>query len=799
MNFLSEISNNCILIIPNNIKEKILLYINSNEPKLNIKLMNLDEFKHNYYFEYTKKTIFFIMEKYKLNYDFVLDILNNLYYIESVDYDDEKLIFLSKIKNELIQNNLLIFNNIFKDYICEKKIYIYGYDYIENFYKKIFDNLNTTYLNDEKKEYHHNVYEFDNIDDEITFVANKICSLITSGTNLNNVKIINPSEEYIVGIKRIFKQFNIPFNLKNNYLYSTKLANSFFESLDSDITITLNHLKQSFDFESELINSEYNSIVNICNNYSWCDDFKTIKKILIEDFKKTKLNMKVLEQGIEFVNLNDNIFSDNNIVFLLGFNQSNYPKTYKDDDYINDNLKVKFNLENTTLKNKISYDNLINKVKNIKNIYISYKLKTPFNTYYSSQIIEEINLNVIKSNDFNASYSHLNNKLKLSDNLDNYLKYGTIDKNLKLLYSTYPNINYKTYKNQYTKISTQDFNDYMKNNLLLSYSSINDFYKCGFRYYIENILKIQKYDNDFTLLIGNLFHYILSIMYTENFDFEKSFDNYLNKNYEIKSYKENFFINKLKKELIFIINAIKNQDKYTTFDKKLFEETVKINLSKENYNIVFKGIIDKILYKENYNETLISIIDYKTGNPNLNLNNIIYGIDMQLCIYAYLCSKIKKFENPKLIGIYLQKVLNNEINIDKKKDYNSLKLDNLKLQGYSLDKENLLSQFDTTYIDSELIKSLKVGKNGFYAYSKTFNNEMLDKLLQIVSDNINNAVMKILDREFTINPKKIGIKNLIGCEYCKYKDLCFMNEDDVVNLKEYKNLEFLKGDNNEMD
>ena len=149
--------------------------------------------------------------------------------------------------------------------------------------------------------------------------------------------------------------------------------------------------------------------------------------------------------------------------------------------------------------------------------------------------------------------------------------------------------------------------------------------------------------------------------------------------------------------------------------------------------------------------------------------------------------------------IYLQKILNNEINIDKKKSYDTLKRDNLKLQGYSTDKESILKEFDTTYTDSELIKSLKLGKNGFYAYSKIFDEAMLNSILEITEKNIDNALEKILNREFYINPKKIGIKNLIGCEYCNYKDLCYMNEENIVNLKEYKKLEFLKGDENEVD
>ena len=799
MTIFDKIKNDSILIIPNNIKEKILLLKNKYENNLNIKIMDLEEFKKNYFFNHTSESIFFIMKNYNLNFSNAKEIIKNLYYVENKCYNNEKIKFLIDVKNNLIANNLLIYNPLFKTYISNKNIYIYGYDYIEIFYQNIFKKLHTEFINDEYEIFDNEVYEFETIDEEVDYCANKICELIDSGISINKIKIIKPSSEYENVIKRIFKLYNLPIYFNNFNLYSTKMAKDFIEHLDKDINITLEKLKQFYNLEQEILNEQFNQIVYICNKYNWCDDFCKIKEALIEELKFTKIKYNYNINNISLENLNDNIFDDDEYVFLLGFNQSTYPKTYKDDDYLNDKLKSIFNLETTTEKNKLCYDNLVTKLSSIKNLFISYKLKTPFNSYYPSQIIEDFDLKVTKIKKENVSYSKLNDKLKLSILLDNFLKYGSIDSNIGILYSTYQNINYSVYNNQYKIINEDLFKKYLKNNLLLSYSSINNFYKCGFRYYVDNILKLKNFDNDFTLFIGNLFHYILSIMYKEEFNFETDFHDYINNNYELKTYKEKFFIEKLKQELLFIINAIKQQQKFTEFDNILLEEEVWIDLSKDNYKITFKGIIDKLMYKKINDQTLISIIDYKTGNPNLNLNNIIYGIDMQLCIYAYLSSKIKKFANPQLVGIYLQKILNNEINIDKNKSYESMKLDNLKLQGYSINNESLLKSFDKTYQDSKLIKGMKVSKNGFYAYTKVFNEAMLNEILDITNKKIDEATSKIINREFYINPKKIGIKNLVGCEHCNYKDLCYMIDDNIINLKEYKKLEFLGGDNNEMD
>lgn len=793
------LENDSILIVPSQIKEKILTEMDKKSKLFNVKLMEINEFKRKYFFDYTTETIFYVMKHYNYDYEFSLDIINNLYFLSSENYDHEKLKFLLNIKNELINNNLLIFDNVFKIALGNKKIYVYGYDYINNFYKKAFSTLNVNYIDQNISKFNHDIMEFDTIQDEVIFVANKICELIENKIELNKIKIINPSSDYNATIKRIFNLFNLPFYFNNNYLISTKISNNFFEILSNDIVETLEKLNETISLNDELEQTEYNQIVKICNKYNWCSNFLDIKNNLIYEFSNTKIDIKKEANYIEFVSLENNFFYDDEYVFLIGFNQNTYPKIVKDDDFLNDEVKKFLSLETTTEINKINYNILVNKLYSIKNLFISYKLKSPFNSFYRSQIIDDLNLNVVKNYNCNIHYSVLNDKLKLAITLDNYLKYGEESQDLELLYSNYPSINYKTYNNQYTKIDENLFRKYLNNKLSLSYSSINNFYKCSFRYYMENILNLQISSNEFSLFIGNLFHYILSIMYNGDFNFSDSFKTYVNENYEFNTYKERFFINKLKKELEFIIDNIKEQDKFTNFDSHKFEQLIKIDLSKDNYDITFKGIIDKISYKKEAGNTLISIIDYKTGNPNLNLNNIIYGIDMQLCIYAYLSSKLKLFANPLLVGIYLQKILNNEININKNKQYITMKQENLKLQGYSNSNESILKVFDNTYTDSKLIKGMKVSSKGFYAYSKVFDQAMLNSILNIVENNIDEARDKILNREFYINPKKIGVKNLIGCENCTYKELCFMTEDNIINLKEYKNLEFLKDDVNEMD
>jgi len=83
-----------------------------------------------------------------------------------------------------------------------------------------------------------------------------------------------------------------------------------------------------------------------------------------------------------------------------------------------------------------------------------------------------------------------------------------------------------------------------------------------------------------------------------------------------------------------------------------------------------------------------------------------------------------------------------------------------------------------------------MSSKGFYSYAKVLSKSEIDKLTDIVDKNINNAIDGITNASFDINPKRIGNTNL-GCEFCSYKDLCYMNEKNIVNLEEHTNLDFL--------
>lgn len=779
-----QFKDNTLLIVPNKIKENIIQEIRENNPLLDITFITKNEFIKKVTFDYDNKTIYYLMNKYNIKYEIAKVYLDNIYFIEDIKYESSKLNYLVEIKKDLIANNLLIFDNIYKEYIKTKHIVVYNFNYIDKYFNKLLSEFNDVEIINKKYNNYNidTIYCYNTLEEEVNGVSVKICDLITSNVDINNIKIYYPSSYQNI-INKIFKMYNIPINTNKSSIYDTYIGNYFIENLNKTIEDSINNI---INYDEEIVSK----IINILNKYTWCDNLLEVKDMLIYELKNTYIETKY-NKSIELIDLKDNNITDNDYVFVLGFNQGEIPTIYKDEEYITDNITNVLNIENTLELNKIEYNIILSNLKSIKNLNLSYKLNSDNGVCYISSMSEVLNSNIETIEVTNYKYSNKLNKINLTKYLDKLVNYGIKEDNLELLYSNY-DVNYKSFDNKYTLISKDNLYKFINNKLLLSYSSLDNYNKCSFKYYLSNILKISIYEETFMTSIGTIFHEVLSKMNNEDFDLDAEYTNSINKLNKEFTIKEKFFLNKLKNELDFIITTIRKQLSNSNLDSYLYEEEIYTNIP-GNINIRFMGIIDKLVYKKYNDKTVVAIIDYKTGNPNTNLNNVIYGLDMQLPIYLYLAKNTNKLTNVEVAGFYLQKILNNEINKDYKNSYLKLKENNLKLVGYSNNDIKILNEFDPTYNDSTMIKSLKTTKNGFYTYSKVISSDNINKITDIIDNKIKENANDITNCKFDINPKRQN-NDLLGCKYCKFNDICFRKEEDIVDIKEYKNLEFLESE-----
>lgn len=769
MEVLNSIEDNSLLIIPQVLRNKVLKYFNDNQIFKNIKIMTFNELKKGLLFDYTNQTINYVIKKLNVSYAIAVEYINSLYYIDDAT-KNEKMEFLKNLKDELDKENLLEYDSLFNNLIISKKtVYVFGFNNISKFnnylLNKVNELINVVYLKRDDGNYEHEVLKFNSLEIEIKYVVEKIADLIYQGVDLNKIFIVNYDREYDFTINTIFKQYNIPIFLPSvDNLYSTTIAKYFINHLNKNIDVLLYELRKIFKAnvieENELIIKKIN---NLINTYYWCDNLENVKYLIIEEMKKIKIKNSHMLNEIKTTDLLNNVFCNDEYVFLIGFNDAKIPKFKKDEDYLDDANKPNF-LGTSIEENKNIKDATLKAIKAIKNLTITYPLSSNFNSYLPSYLLRDESLTFKPMDNFISEYSNKSNKLYLAEALDNYLKYNVVDPNLEKLKSL--NIDYKTYDNQFSGVDNEKLKKYLDGNITLSYSNLNDFYKCPYKFYLSNVLKINEYEELFEAFVGSLFHHCLQICLDTDIDVEETYNNYIEDNYKEPTNKETFFLEILKTEIVTIVKLIKEQYKHSKHNSVLAEKRIEFDIDKE-IRFKIKGFVDKLLV---FNNDVV-IIDYKTNDTKMDPKKFEFGSTIQLPMYLYLLKVVEPDKN--ICGLYLQHILSKSKEYDEKKSREEIISNNLKLAGLTLNDG--IKNFDDTCEKSTIISGLRE-KNGELVGRSVLSENEVSEIVALMEKLLNDAMDKIILGDFKINP--IMLDNESGCTNCLYKDICYRRPSD---------------------
>lgn len=769
---MPKLEDNMLIICPNEEKLRILATLEQDQKLYNLKFMTKEEYLKNYFFTYTDEAILYLMKKYHYNVDVCKIYLKYLYVIDDTKkYQNPKLKFLANLKKELEKENLLEYHPNVKKYLANKKKIVLNYPKLDLYEEKA---LSVT-ANDDISYHPIKVVEYKTMEDEVNGVALEILELLKRNVDINHIYLANVTKDYLYTIKRLFAYYKIPINLPMNYsILGTETVKKYLETNEVDIT------------KNDKVTRKLVSVINSLKTIE--EDSSEFRALLLSKLKDANLDSISYQDAVSVKNLEKETFTSDDYVFILGFNQDNLPKLEKDIDYISDKDKEEVALYKTVKKNKQAKIALMKCLLSIDNLYLSYKLSTPFQSMYPSSLIEEYKMEVLTPKEDLFSKSNLYNELRLGSKLDTYNRYQEESIMLKELYTHYQ-IPYQTYQNAFKGINKNTYLEHLPYPLKLSYTSINTYNECKFKYYLNYVLKLNTYEDTFAAFIGSLYHKILQLYKYPNFDFEEKYQSYLEK--RDLSLKEKVLLVRLKKELLDLLEQEKKQDLILGYQDELHEQKIEIPLNKE-IEVIFTGTIDKIMYYKKIEDTYFAIVDYKSGMVDTKLEKMKYGLSLQLPVYLYLIETSKVFENPIFTGIYYQNILFNYPSFDKK-DLDTIKKDRLKLQGYSTDNINILERFDTTYENSEVIKSMKYTEKGFGHYAKVLSDEEVYQITKYTENYIKKDMHDILDGDFKINPKVYDGKN-ISCEFCGFKDICYKEQKDIVYLDKVEDLSFLESE-----
>ena len=759
------------LIITNEFNKMDILKKLTNEKKFNnYKFYSFNELKRKLFFDYDNKTIEYVMKKYNVNLSIAKIYIENLYFLKEIR--NKKIEFLNNLKKELDNNKLLIYNNQFKNYLLDKKIIVYQNEELSKEEKYILKDFNYEVKKNQDSIYTPEIFEAININEELEFVISSIKKLIHEGIDINNIKLIANSE-YNKYLEYYSQIFNLPLNTSDgNSFFSTGVSNLFLRMYDEyDIPVIIEKLKEKYE--------NINELISVINKSVLVSDKKIRKEFIIDDLKKCIVFNVSYKNAIDIHSLHEN-YGDDDYVFLLGFNIGNYPKIYMDYDFLSDKEKKMLDLDTSIEKNKMERVNVISAIKSIPHLIITYPLHDGSKVRYPSVLIDDLQVTSqkIKLNR-SISYSKKYSNLLYAIDLDNFYKYNDESKYLKM-YQKNLNIPYREYNNKYNMIDTDLLKERLNDNFTLSYTSLESFNECGFKYYLSRIMNLNIYEETFKIIIGKIVHHIL----------EKGLENDIDIDLEISEFmktldfsfgpRELFYVHKLSAELDYLLKYLHEQEKNSKLTNYLFETELAVEKKYNDINVVFKGFIDKVMSTEYKDKEVIAVVDYKTGDKNIKLDTLEYGLNIQLPIYLYLLKNSERFKDSVIAGFYIEKVLNNVFNITKNKSLEELKNENLRLQGYTNSDENIISLIDSNYLNSKMIKGLKFKKDGsFYSTSKVLSNKEMDDMIVKVQNIIDNTIKNVITGKFFINPKVLKGKN-ISCTYCKFKDICFKTKSDEV-------------------
>lgn len=710
---------NTILVTSKDIKDQILKYRLEHQIIDNIKLMTEREFEEMFCFISDPELLNYLIHNNPwgsnhLKVDVAKQLEKVVYTIGYLNLTDHPLYDYTQ---SLIKKQLLALKGILPRY--DVVFYV----------PRISDLMSAVttieYPLEVKQQYQINEYNY--YLDEIEDTIEQITKLVAEGVNLEQIHVYAPSNYHQL-ISQVATLYGLPLKTQNDLpLLSHQDGRHVYNVLQENLEIELETI------EPLLVEP----IVTIINKYAKYDKQLYWKQIS-SDFQQAKITINKTS-GLDVKSTIDSKFTvknlNNDYFFLLGNYQDGLVNYSLDTNIISDQYRHK--LMTTNQNNQIEDSLLYNVLNNGQHVSASYARKlldrnvSLANNLSDSTIVQTQPLAVSK-------YSEAGDKIRFAR--ANYIKETfNVETNVYQALENHFQINYKD--NKFTSINKK------YDQIQLSYTSINDYYKCSYRFYLNHILRIKngKFDNR-KVLIGNIVHDVLenidSISNLTSANIRTIIDNYVKQNDIPTTVTDSIYFDKLSTYLEAVCVYMKQEEKDSGYEQIERERHFEMELLP---NVTLIGNIDKLLSKIEQDNMFVEIYDYKTGSVNMDLSEIEYGLNMQNLIYFLLIKDYYKYEAGEevLRGTYQQqikpKMLYDDDDI----------LDTMKITGHSQLKH----------------------ENVFKRKEEIHSEEKFSELLEQVHEKVMAAAKNILDNQFSINPKIIKGKNK-SCNYCPYSSLC---------------------------
>ena len=355
------------------------------------------------------------------------------------------------------------------------------------------------------------------------------------------------------------------------------------------------------------------------------------------------------------------------------------------------------------------------------------------------------------------------------------------------------------YSNKAEKINEKNIKKLYGNTLKTSISRMEQYRKCPFSFHLKYGLKVKETE-EYKLnaidtgsfmhdVVDTFFERVQDIDGIENEDIEKIVEEIINeklkleKNY-IFSSSAKFIIltNRLKK-------TIKESIKYIVYQMKLSDFKVagnEVEFVSKMENVEIIGKIDRIDIGTNEGQEFIRIIDYKSSEKSIDLNQMLAGTQIQLLTYIDAISNQKNKQPAGILYFNLiEPIIKESKNLSdeeiEERIRKSFKMNGLILADIKIIKmmDRKLEKGASNIVPVYLDKDGNISKNR----SSTVTKEQFTNLQKTIRRIIKQIAKEILSGEIDIKPIYDKTKKTSTCKYCEYKTICAFNPN--INKYEY--------------